>query len=111
LSTDCEFWSGLDDQDVAFNCGAILREALQYEEICKVTSFLGNHLAWFYHCGCARVAHFCWCALISSQIVLLGPRFVEFFGFVQCPQVGCFFSIINSLPVLLLSITFIVPSF
>lgn len=45
---------GLDDQDVAFSCGAILRECLRYEEICKV--------------------------------VLLGPRFHEFFGFVQCPQ-------------------------
>ncbi len=45
---------GLDDQDVAFNCGAILRECLQYEDVCKC--------------------------------VLLGPRFGEFFGFVQCAQ-------------------------
>ena len=45
---------GLDDQDVAFPCGLILRECLKYEEI--------------------------------GKIVLLGPRFYEFFGFVQCPQ-------------------------
>merc|ERR1711991_341390 len=45
---------GLDDQEVAFSCGMILRECLKYEEV--------------------------------GKIVLLGPRFYEFFGFVQCPQ-------------------------
>ena len=45
---------GLDDQDVAFPSGTIMRECLKYENVCK--------------------------------LVLLGPRFVEFFGFVQCPQ-------------------------
>jgi calcium binding protein 39 len=45
---------GLDDQDIAFSCGAILRECLRYEEI--------------------------------GKLILLGPRFYEFFQFVQCPQ-------------------------
>jgi calcium binding protein 39 len=45
---------GLDDQDIAFPCGAILRECLRYEEV--------------------------------GKIILLGPRFYEFFQFVQCPQ-------------------------
>ncbi len=45
---------GLDDQDIAFSCGAILRECLRYEEV--------------------------------GKIILLGPRFYEFFQFVQCPQ-------------------------